>query len=178
MASLRSERGTTVIELSLVAGLLVVILGGVLSVYESGMRVEKEAEVRGVALEDMRFAMARVTKDMRQAISISASSTTSRLEMQTLVNGANHRVVYELVGGELRRGAAAGTSAPSTTTAILKRVVNDKPFCYDPPDCTDLAPEPGLDMIRLQVHSKPASNTARKLEMATDISLRNNPPVR
>ena len=57
---------------------------------------------------EIRGAMERLTKDLRQATSMDPTSSENRIVMNTLVSGVEKRVVYELVttgGGnyELRR---------------------------------------------------------------------------
>lgn len=173
MSRLRSEdRGATLVELVVVMGLLLVVMGSILSAYMTGVRTEKAAEVRDVALEELRYSMARLTKDVRQAVSIEASSSTSRLAIQTLINGVQHRVVFEVVGTELRRTVGTGSPVP-----IARRVVRSDVFCYDAPTCAAASPIEGIELVRLSLEVKPSQATAPPMVLATDVQLRNLPSV-
>ena len=166
------DRGTTLIELVAVMGLLLVVMGSILSAYMAGVRTEKAAEVRDVAMEDLRYSMARLTKDVRQAVSIEASSSTSRLAIQTLVNGVQRRVVFDVAGTELRRAVGTGSPVP-----IARGMVRSDVFCYDAPTCAAPSPTPGIELVRLALEVKPSQASAPPMALATDVQLRNLPSV-
>ena len=92
--------------------------------------------------------------------------------MQTLIDGTQHRVVFDVVDGQLRR--TVGTGSPAT---IAHGVVGADVFCYDAPTCTAPSPPEGVELIRFTLRVKPSQAAAPAMEMATDVQLRNLPPV-
>lgn len=162
------ERGTTLIELVITAAIFIVLLGAALQMLDTGTRSERAQQSRHDALVELRTAVSRVTKDARQALEIAPASTRTRLEMITLVGGAQHQVTYELVGGEVRRSIDGG--APAT---IATNVTVAQPFCYDPPDCVAAAPAQPT-MIRVTLALTPDVLSGGPITLATDIQLRNS----
>lgn len=160
------ERGTSLVELMIAAAIFMVLLGAVLTMLDSGTRTERAQQARHDALLDLRTALLRIDKDLRQALSISSDSTRDRLVMHTLIAGEAHIVAYEVLAGELTRsidGTGAGRLA-SRVTAL--------PFCYDPPDCVASAPA-GPRMVRVSLQVTPEVASSGPITLATDVHLRN-----
>lgn len=165
----RDEGGFSLIELTIAAALLVLIVAASLTVLESGAQTERGQRVRAETLEDQRIGMERMTKEIRQALSIETASTRSALHMETLVGGVEHDVTYEVTGGVLRRTLDGGTAVP-----LVSGVVSDEVFCYDPPDCLLSSPDsssPKLIEVALEV--EPDSSGAPSVLLKTDVHLRN-----
>lgn len=166
---LRDDRGLTVIEVVIASTLSLVILMGAFQLLDSGTRHERGQQARHSALLELRGAMTRMSKDVRQALSIEPSSTRTRLDMQGLVLGAQHQIVFELTGGKLVRkvdGASVGTPLASdvTSTAV---------FCYDPPDCVLATPSVEPTSIRISIAREPEVFSGGPITLATDVELRN-----
>lgn len=171
MKRLRDERGFTVIEVVIAMVILLVVMGAALSVMDTGARTERAQFARRVALEDLRTAMGRMTKEIRQALIVSTASTRSRLEMTTLFNGAERSVVYEVVGDELRRTVDADVSERLTDGLTSGEI-----FCYDPPLCGLTSPATANpEIVRISMTAEPAqfANDAT-ITLATDVQLRNS----
>lgn len=164
---LRDETGTSLIEVVIALGIFLVLLFAVLLVLDSATRAERGGEARHVALLEVRSAMHRISKDLRQATSIAPSSTTDRIEIDTLIAGEPHGIVFEVAGGEIRRIIDGGNPVP-----LADDVTTATPFCFDPPDC--VATSPGSpSMVRVTLDVEPEVFASGPLTLVTDIKLRN-----
>src|SRR5687768_5071669 len=95
---LRDDRGVTIVEVTVFSMLFVILLGAALSALESGTDAERGQEARHEALLELRQAMTRLTRDLRQALSVDATfSNHDQIRMTTLVSGATKTVTYVLV---------------------------------------------------------------------------------
>jgi Tfp pilus assembly protein PilE len=190
---LRDDAGLTLIEL-MVAGLMFsIILFAAFSALDTGTKAERGQQARHEAMLEIRGAMDRFTKDLRQATSVDPLSDHMRITMKTIISGAEVDVVYELIGlgddfYELRRTAGAGT----TETIVKNMVVGttpfgapDPPFCYSyysagaPSECIDTTNAVGgrvpdtLTAIRVTLAKDPEFNPGEPITLATDVQLRN-----
>ncbi|MEX0873746.1 MAG: prepilin-type N-terminal cleavage/methylation domain-containing protein [Actinomycetota bacterium] len=165
---LRREEGVTVIELMVATAIFMILLLPVLSLLDSGTRTERANQVRHDALVDLRGAMTRITKDVRQALSIDPASSKTKLDMTTIVGGVDRRVIYQLSGGTLTRSIDGGTPGP-----LAERVTSTEVFCYDPPDCTLTAPPADPSSVRVAIALEPVVFSGGPLTLATDVELRN-----
>lgn len=155
------EAGLTVIELSITMGILLIVMGALLGVFASAQRTQAFATNRSETLDEMRLAMDQMTKDIRQATAIDASSGASRIEMDTYVLGTTEHVIYEASGTTLTRSIGASTSAPLqtrlTTTAI---------FIYTPAVT-------GAQVVTITLRVTPRNAPETVLELVSEIRLRN-----
>ena len=151
-ARLRDDRGMTLVELSIVSVLFTLIVFGAFSALDSGTTAERGQAKRHEALLELRQAMTRLTKDMRQALEIDASfSNHNKIRMTTLVGGATKTVTYslELVDAtkglyNFRREVTGSPSHVIVETMVVNTTSNpDPPFCYsfdsgaETPICVD-----------------------------------------
>ncbi len=163
------EAGFSLTELLVVIGLVLVVVVAALNVLDSGMRAERGQRARADTLEDTRTGMNRLTKELRQALSVSTTSTRSRIEMQTLVSGVEHTVVYDVADGKLRRALDGGTASP-----LVAGVVSTSIFCYDPPICAATGPDTAApSLVRVSIVAQPPVSNARVIELSNDVNLRN-----
>jgi type II secretory pathway component PulJ len=168
MGRLRREEGITVIELLVASSIFIILLLPVLSLLDSGTRTERANQVRHDALVDLRGAMTRITKDVRQALSIDPASSKTMLDMTTIVSGSDHRIVYQLTGSTLTRSIDGGTPG-----ALAENVTSTEVFCYDPPDCALTAPPDDPSAVRVAIALEPVVFSGGPLTLATDVELRN-----
>lgn len=170
MSRLRDERGTTVIEMTIVAALFFVILASVLAVLDSGTRTERATEARHQTMLEIREAMTQMTKDIRQALHVHPGSTSSHLIIDT-IDGPT--IEYEVVGEELVRVLEGGSSQ----IVLADHVSTIDPFCYDFDALADtcLATTAGDDvtMIRIILAAHPEVLSGGPITLATDVQLRN-----
>jgi Tfp pilus assembly protein PilV len=171
------DRGFTVIELVIASGLFFIILLAVLSTLDTGTKSERISQARQEALVSLRGAMTQMTKELRQAISVDADpskSNASRVDMQTLLGGVQHHVVYQVVGTApnaiLQRSVDEGP-----TTQLADRILAPLAFCYqyDEPNCLATSPTADLSSIRVSLEISPVVFSAGAVTLATDIELRN-----
>ena len=163
------------------------ILAAVLTSLDSGTRTERGQQARRDALVELREAMGRLTKDLRQAEWIDPdASTHEKLVMETLVSGERVAVTYRLhpLGSdiyELRRQEALTPEETIVTNMVVGTTANpDPPFCYSfdsagtPPKCIDNgSPPAALTAIRVTMAKDPEFNPGEPITLATDVQLRN-----
>ena len=185
----RDDSGFTLIELMVATLLTSVILFAALQVLDNVTKNERGQAVRHTAMLEIRQAMTRVTRDLRQATWIDPTSNHFRLTMKTLSEGAEVDVTYELILTdpdqdiyELRRSLAGGPYA--LVTNVVLDTTTDPAICYSyysagsPSECLDPAPPDDhppdeLTAIRITFAKDPEHNPAGPITLATDVQLRN-----
>ena len=174
------DSGVSVIEVLIGSTLFFVLLAAMLSSLDSATRHERGLQSRDEALLELRGAMTRVAKDVRQAVTIAESpdSDHSRLEFSTLVSGVEKAIVYEVEGGEFRRSIDGG-SPISLATGIAPTV--DPAFCYTfdsvAKTCVDGGAVPtSPTIIRVTLALSPDAFSGGPITLATDVQLRNLRP--
>ncbi len=181
---LRDDRGTSLVEMAIVSAMFMVILVAVLQSLDSATRTETGQQARDQALQDVRGAMTRLTRDVRQATKIwpicpsvppgGPCSSRTRLDMQTLMSGdgVDHHVAYELTGGALTRTLDGGSPI-----VLVDRLVTTgsagPPFCYDSPDCNLTGPPVVPNSVRISLSLTPIISDQGAITLATDVELRN-----
>ncbi len=156
------------IELLVASVIFIILLLPVLSLLDSGTKNERANQARHEALLDLRSAMTRITKDVRQALSIDPASDRTRLDMETIVLGVEHRVVYQLTAGTVTRAVDGGSAAP-----LAEKVTSTQIFCYDPPDCVLSGPPEDPSAVRVDIALEPEVFSGGPINLATDVELRN-----
>jgi Tfp pilus assembly protein PilV len=121
------DAGFTLIEILIVMTLLMVVMGILFSMLWQAQKSEMYSRGRTEALDSMRTALDRMTKDLRQAYNINGAPGPKSLDVDTYVNGAKVRVVYDMSGGNLTRSVNAGP--PVIIQADLR---NASIFTYTP----------------------------------------------
>lgn len=184
----RDDTGVTVIELVIASTLAFIILLALFMTLDSATKNERGQQARTEAMIDVRQAMTRMTKETRQALSLSPTSTRTKIDMQTYVGGARNRVTYELVSGTITRKACVEPSAtpscslPTTGHPLASSVIAVNPgppattvsvFCYDPPICALPAPLSHPRSVRISMGIHPEVFSGGPITLATDVKLRN-----
>lgn len=170
----REDVGTTVIELVIATALLLIIIGAALSMLDTGTKTERISQARNDAQTSLRGAMNQMTKEVRQAVSVAPSSNQTLLDIQTLISGVQHRVVYQVTGSppnaKLQRAIDGGTPVQ-----LADRIMAPQAFCYQysDPDCLATTPPTGLSSIRISLQISPVVFSSGTVTLATDIQLRN-----
>jgi type II secretory pathway pseudopilin PulG len=190
---IRDDAGFTLIELGVAGLMFTIILFAAFTALDVSTKAERGQQARHEAMLEIRSAMDRFTKDLRQATYVDPASNHNKITMKTIIEGAETDVVYELValGGdiyELRRKVGVGTAF-----AIVKNMVvgttpfgaPDPPFCYSyysagaPSQCIDTTNAAGgrvpgtLTAIRVTLAKDPEFNPGEPITLATDVQLRN-----
>src|SRR5258708_1111835 len=120
------EEGFTLVELVIVTGLLMIVMTAILTAFSVVQTASVRESARSEESDSVRVAMERLTKEVRQAIDVRAGSTSSFLDIDTFVSGAETHVSYTASGTTLTR-----TSGGFTTT-MLERLASTSVFSYDP----------------------------------------------
>ncbi len=142
--------------------LLGVVLGGLLTVFESVQRSATFVQERSETLDEMRIALDQMTKEIRQAQEVETTSTASRLEMTTYILGVQKTVVYEVTGTSLSKRVDGGGVVP-----IQTHVASTNLFSYT----VDSAGVIQLVSLDLQVHPQRRPDTT--VVLTSEARLRN-----
>lgn len=127
----------------------------------SAQRSERYASDRAAALDELRAAMARFTKDMRQASGVAEGAGDAHLQVDTYVQGVAATVVYDVTGGVLTR--AVGT-APAEV--LIDDLVTDAVFSYDPDVAT-------AEVVTIRLEVRPPTSPETTIELTSEVGMRN-----
>lgn len=103
------------------------VVGAMLSAFSSIQRAAARESSRSQTTDELRLAMDRMTKDIRQAIEIRAGSGLSYLEMDTFIDGVQARVIYDATSGTHLTRSVDGSSV-----RLLERLQSTDVFLYAP----------------------------------------------
>jgi Tfp pilus assembly protein PilE len=168
------DDGLTLVELIVASFLAMVLLLAALAVLDSGTKSERISHARQDALVDLRAAMTRMTKEVRQADSVASTSTATLLDFKATIGGVQRHLVYDVIGtppsAVLRRSEDGGTPL-----VLSDRVLAPQAFCYeyDQPNCVATTPTVNLSAIRISLKLSPIVFGSGSVTLATDVELRN-----
>lgn len=91
---MRSERGYTIVEALMVAVMLIVVLGGTLSLLDTTAQIAPQENERAHAVREAQVGLGFMVRELRQSHSVEANTATG-LTVQTPVNGALTKVAYD-----------------------------------------------------------------------------------
>jgi hypothetical protein len=148
------------LEVTITSALLLVVVGSILGVFISVQRTAAFTQARVESTDAMRLAMEGLTKELRQASSITGDSDASTLTMATFINGTPTQVTYTVSNGTLYR-----ESGP-TFTPVLSSLADNTIFTYTPD-----AVGAQVVSITLDVHPKQRPDTT--LSLTSEVRLRN-----
>jgi len=111
MDRLSEERGLTLAELLVVLAVTGLLFAGALAIQQSGFSLYLFGSSRVETLENTRFALFRMARDLRAASSVSSNPLSASDLQFSGLDGAGNAVTirYQLVGNDLRR--TEGTNA-------------------------------------------------------------------
>jgi type II secretory pathway pseudopilin PulG len=160
--SARSDEGFTLVELVIVTGLLMTVMVSILSVFTVVQRASVRQGARSQESDQVRLAIERMTKEIRQAVDVRAGSSTTFLDIDTYVNGTATHISYTTTGGQLKR------TSGGFSTVLLDRLADTNVFAYDPSVTTP-------SVVTLTVSAKPefynSDNTI--VTLTSEVKLRN-----
>ena len=156
-----AERGFTLVELTITVTLLVVIITMFAEALTSSQRTDSFAEDRSQTLDALQTTMDRVTKDTRQATSIDASSTASRLDMQTYVKGSVATVIYQISGTVLTRSINGGAAI-----ILITNLASPSLFTYEPSSTS-------AQVITILLQATPKHSPNTTVQLTSEVRLRN-----
>lgn len=155
------EDGFTILEVAMTTSILMVVIVSLLGVFVSTQRSQAYVTDRAATLDDLRLAMDRLTKELRQATVIQAGATATAISVRTFVGGNDEAVTWQVSGGTLRRSDEWGGNVP-----VLTPITNTDVFTYSPS-----AAQPLVVTVRLQ--TRPRSSPDVLMELTSEIRLRN-----
>jgi prepilin-type N-terminal cleavage/methylation domain-containing protein len=155
------ESGFTLVELLIVMVLLAIVMAVISNTLWTVQRSEAYTRGRTIALDDMRSALNRMTKDLRQAAAVNSTPTASHLDIDTYVKGVLTHVVYDVSDGVLTRSAGAGSAK-----LVQDELITDDIFTYTP-DAS--AP----NMVAIVFVVKPSNLPNTTLTLNAEVELRN-----
>jgi Tfp pilus assembly protein PilW len=157
-----AEHGFTLAELTVTMMLMLVVVGALLAVFESVQRTAAFTQARVESTDEMRLAIERLSKELRQASSITSTSAPSVLDMQTYVNGIQTHVVYAVSSDGRTLTRTAGT----TTTEILHELDTASIFTFTP-TVTE------AQVVSLTFAVRPVRRPDTVLRLTSEVRLRN-----
>lgn len=157
------DDGVSLVELVMTTMMLGLVVGAMLSSFSSLQRAAARESSRSQTTDEVRLAMDRMTKDIRQAISIRAGSGPSYLEMDTFIDGVESRVIYDASSGTHLTRSVDGPSV-----RILERLQSTAVFLYAP-DVLDPA------LVSITLVSKPENFSVDQSDvtLTSEVQLRN-----
>jgi Tfp pilus assembly protein PilW len=167
-----SEHGITVVEVAITTALLMIVLIAAFSSFDTISKSQAFQSDRSVALNDMRNALNKMTKELRQATSVTqpASTPSNTLTYITYVNGSSTPITYTVTGTcsgtptcTLTR--QVGSGSPYT---VLKRLTNANVFT--PTSATDVT---GIQWVEIAVSVAPLKSPTTTLTLQSKVNLRN-----
>ena len=145
-------------------GLLLVVVGALLGIFESVQRSAGFVQERAETLDTMRLAVDQMTKEIRQAsvVTPDALDPDSGLEMQTYILGVERTIEYAVDGENLTRTVDGGTAV-----VVQKNLSSPNLFSYttDPSDIVQVV------AVNLQVH--PIRRPETIVVLNSEVRLRN-----
>lgn len=157
------ESGFTLIEMVMSVSLLLVVMASILGIFQVVQRQSAFVKDRSEALDEMRIAVDRMTKEIRQASIVQPDSTASRLEMTTYVLGVEKDIVYEAVGEELTRSVDGGSEV------VLQEDLNDVNIFSYTGDTGGV-----IQVVSLTINVHPERTPDTTLVLTSEVRLRNH----
>lgn len=161
------------------SALLMVVVLAAFNSFDTVSRSQAYQADRTQNLDDMRGALNRMTRELRQATSVTqpASTPSSTLTYVTYVNGVSTTIVYAATGTydptthlctavascTLTRKVGAGNAF-----AVLKRLTNDQIFT--PVSATDVT---GIQWVEIAISVSPVKSPDTVLTLESKVNLRN-----
>lgn len=172
------ESGLTLVELAIAMGIFGVLFAAVLSQLDTATKTQAGTQARAEKLDELRGALDRIGKEVRQSLTIDTASTRSRLSMRTLVNGVEWDVVFEVASGTLTRAAKPKTQTSfGQSTVIAETITSSAIFCYDALSAgTCLAPVPATvqpSTLTIELVGHPRAPASGELLIKVEIQRRN-----
>lgn len=159
----RDEAGVTLVELITTSAILGIVVATMLTSFGVMQRTAARETSRSQTTDQVRVAIDRMAKDIRQAIAVNAGSTASRLDIDTYIDGVEHNVVYDATGVNLLTRAVDGSAV-----TLLERMTLTTVFTYSP-DVSD----PSVITIAVTAKPEKFSQDVSEISLASEVQLRN-----
>jgi Tfp pilus assembly protein PilW len=169
----RDERGVTIVEVAITSALLMVVLLAVFNSFDTISKSQAFQADRSIAIDDMRNALNKMTKEIRQATSVTqpASTPSSTLTYVTYVNGVSTTITYTVTGTcTATSPTCVLTRKVGTANAftVLKRLTSANVFT--PTSATDVT---GIQWVEIDLSVSPPKSPSTTLTLQSKVNLRN-----
>jgi len=166
---LASETGYTLIELLTVLAILSIVLVGLTTMFNAGMKAQVRANRELDAQQNARAALDRMRRELHCANAVSTpDGTTVTVTLPTACPGSDTSVTYATVSVAANRWELTRTPAAGTATTVADYLTSSTIFTYNAPGAGTL----GRLSVNIPVNLNPAdASTLWRLE--DDIVLRN-----
>lgn len=142
----RQEPGFTLVELLVAATLGLVVVGGAVTIFVSGIRSEPRTASKVAAIQQARVTLDRITRELRQGIEISATPAPSPTQLGIVTYVKNNpcggaatsvaipcKVTYTCSGTSCTRVVAQPDgSAPGPSSQAVDDLSSSSVFSYLP----------------------------------------------
>lgn len=153
----------TIIELMMTSSILLVILLTVFGVLDNASASQAYQADRTKSIDEMRNVLNKMTKELRQATTVTESaSTASTITFTSYINGATVPIVYTASGTTLTK------TTPGGTATLLKNLATTSIFTYTKADAAT-----GIQWVAINLQVNPARRPDTTLVLDSQINLRN-----
>jgi prepilin-type N-terminal cleavage/methylation domain-containing protein len=179
---LNGEGGYSLIELLVVMAILSVIVGGIATLFESGLNSEADQNRRYQAQQDGRLALDKLRREVHAACTISTpntyntavSSVTLYFASDSCVSGT-HTVTWCTTGGSGKFGLyrVVATSCASPTNKFADYLTSGTIFTYLPPNSHLVTSSSlGQGTAATYILTQDGSSTSPRLHVDLNLQLR------
>jgi prepilin-type N-terminal cleavage/methylation domain-containing protein len=172
MSRVREESGFTLTELLAAMTILLVVMGGLTTVFVSALRAETDLDQRFQAQQDARLALSRLRREAHCASSATATGPTVTLTLGSYCTVGTGDVTWCTVSVASQRYSlhrADGTTCDSTGRKVADYLTQADVFSYTAQSTTSLAT---LDVV-FPVDVDP-SDASRAYTLEDSLALRNS----
>jgi Tfp pilus assembly protein PilW len=171
--------GVTIVELAITTALLLVVLLAAFNSFDTVSKSQAYQADRTQNLDDMRGALNRMTRELRQATSVTqpAATPSPTITYVTYVNGVSTTIVYAATG---TYSAVDGTCSTGSTCSLTRKVGTNAAFTvlthlasnliFTATSATDVT---GIQWVEIDLSVNPARSPSTTLTLQSKVNLRN-----
>ena len=158
----------TIVELMITSALLILVVLTALSAFDTVSGSQAYQADRTKNLDDMRNVLNRMTRELRQASSITeASSTATSVTFTSAINGTATQINYTASGTTLSKTIGAGTAF-----TVLHNLASTSLFTY-----VSASSVTGVQWVEINLQVTPARHPTTTLVLDSEVNLRNRTAV-
>lgn len=116
------QRGTTLVEMLIVMGLLAIFLLVMTTIFTSTLDVQNQSNTYSSVLSDGRFIMARINYDIATSTSITTPSTLGVTSSSLVLTTATNSYTYALSGGNLQLTDNTGSANLNSSGTVVSNL--------------------------------------------------------
>jgi prepilin-type N-terminal cleavage/methylation domain-containing protein len=124
------QGGFTLVELLVTMLVMGIVSSTVMAVAMRAFTTTATVTNRGNVLSDGRFALDQLSKELRQAESVDATSTSSMIKFLSYQNGVSKTYVWRVTGTAIPYSLQVSRNGGSTYTTVLGELTSTSAFTY------------------------------------------------